>query len=87
MNTDLNKELKNLTEKFSELSDEEQVKEIEDKIKVILGVINEINNDNLTLVSTFGIEDKGTNLTNVFCLICSLEEEIAKLLLKQKSSD
>ena len=77
----MNTELNNLVEAFSKLSDEEQVKEIEEKIKTLIGVLNQFNeNKELLLVPTEDKQDADVNYTNIFNLLCCLEEEVGKLL-------
>jgi len=84
--TALNNELNNLLKSFSELPDEEQIEEIENKIKTIIAILNIVNQDkNLLLTSTNNIEDNDANLTKIFSLLCCLEEEIGKLLINQKN--
>jgi hypothetical protein len=84
--TALNNELNNLLKSFSELPDEEQIEEIENKIKTIIAILNTVNQDkNLLLTSTNNIEDNDANLTKIFSLLCCLEEEIGKLLINQKN--
>ena len=84
--TALNNELNNLLKYFSELPDEEQIEEIENKIKTIIIILNIVNQDkNLLLTSTNNIEDNDANLTKIFIILCYLEEEIGKLLINQKN--
>lgn len=74
----MNTELNNLVEAFSKLPDDEQLREIEEKVKVLIGILNNFNdNKDLLLAST---SDKDVNYTNIFNLICCLEDEIGKLL-------
>ena len=42
MNTEI--ELSNLIKSFSQLTPEEQNKEIQEKIKLLIGILNKINN-------------------------------------------
>ena len=77
----MNTELNNLVEAFSKLPDDEQLREIEEKVKVLIGVLNNFNdNKELLLVSTLDKKDENVNYTNIFNLICCLEDEIGKLL-------
>ena len=76
---DIKEELTNLLKSFSDLSKEEQIKEIQEKIKVLIGVLNQINQDKeLLLVST----NPNESLTSIFSLLCCLEDEIGKLLIE-----
>lgn len=73
----IKEELSNLIETFSNLSTEDQANEIKEKIKVLIGILNQINEDKeLLLIST----NKDENLTSIFSLLCCLEDEIGKLL-------
>ena len=77
----MQQELDNLLEAFSKLRDEEQIKEVEEKIKTLIGLFNEFNeNKELLLASTEDKKDENANLTKTFNLLCCLEEEIAKFL-------
>ena len=77
----MNTELNNLVEAFSKLPDDEQLREIEEKIKVLIGVLNNFNeNKDLLLASTSDKKDENANYTKIFNLICCLEDEIGKLL-------
>ena len=54
---------------------------MKEKIKVLIGVLNNFNdNKDLLLASTSDKEDENANYTNIFNLICCLEDEIGKLL-------
>ena len=83
MNEEKNKELKNLVDSFSKLSTEEQVDEIEKELKTLIAIINSLNKSELSLVSATPYDNGGTNLVQVYSLICSLEEEIGLLMLKE----
>lgn len=73
----IKEELSNLIDTFSNLSTEDQANEIKEKIKVLIGILNQINEDKeLLLIST----NKDENLTSIFSLLCCLEDEIGKLL-------
>lgn len=75
MNT--KKELENLINLFSRITEEEQNREIQEKIKKLIGILNQVNEDKeLLLIST----SKDENLTSIFSLLCCLEDEIGKLL-------
>ena len=75
MNT--KKELENLINLFSKLTMQEQNKEIQEKIKKLIGILNQFNEDKeLLLIST----NKDEKLTSIFSLLCCLEDEIGKLL-------
>ena len=72
----IKEELSNLIDTFSNLSTEDQANEIKEKIKVLIGILNQINEDKeLLLIST----NKDENLTSIFSLLCCLEDEIGKL--------
>lgn len=73
----LKDELSDLIDTFSNLSIEDQANEIKEKIKILIGILNQINNDKeLLLIPT----NKNEDLTSIFSLLCCLEDEIGKLL-------
>ena len=73
----IKEELSNLIDTFSNLSTEDQTNEIKEKIKVLIGILNQINEDKeLLLIST----NQDESLTSIFSLLCCLEDEIGKLL-------
>ena len=62
----IKEELSNLIDTFSNLSTEDQANEIKEKIKVLIGILNQINEDKeLLLIST----NKDENLTSIFSLL------------------
>ena len=85
MKNNNNNLLNELVKSFSELKYDEQVNEIENKIKALIAVFNELNDDKeLSLVSSKNIVND-SDLTEIFNLLCCLEEEVAKLLLEKIS--
>lgn len=71
------KELENLINLFSKLPTKEQNKEIQEKIKKLIGILNQINKDKDLLLIPANNDEK---LTSIFSLLCCLEDEIGKLL-------
>ena len=77
MNTEI--ELSNLIKSFSQLTPEEQNKEIQKKIKLLIGILNKVNKEKELLF--IPVKDE-KNLTSIFSLLCCLEDEIGKLLIE-----
>lgn len=75
MNT--NEDLKSLIESFDELSQKSQCDEINTKIKSLIGLFNELNIDKNLLLSP---TDDKSDMSTIFGLLCTLENEIGKYL-------
>ena len=82
MENNLNNELKNLVSPFSNLEYNEQKEEIENKLKTLINVMYNVNSSQEILLASLDEINKEKDLSTIFMLCCSLEEEIAKTLEK-----
>ncbi len=82
MENNLNNELKNLVSAFSNLEYNEQKEEIENKLKTLINVMYNVNSSQEILLASLDEINKEKDLSTIFMLCCSLEEEIAKTLEK-----
>ena len=82
MENNLNNELKNLVSAFSNLEYNEQKEEIENKLKTLINVMYNVNSSQEILLASLDEINKEKDLSTIFMLCCSLEEEIAKALEK-----
>ena len=82
MENNLNNELKNLVSAFSNLEYNEQKEEIENKLKTLINVMYNVNSSQEILLASLDEIKKEKDLSTIFMLCCSLEEEIAKTLEK-----
>ena len=82
MENNLNNELKNLVLAFSNLEYNEQKEEIENKLKTLINVMYNVNSSQEILLASLDEIKKEKDLSTIFMLCCSLEEEIAKTLEK-----
>ena len=81
MENNLNNELKDLILAFSDLDYKTQKEEIENKLKILIDVICNINHSQETQEISIN-ETKEQYISTIFMLCCILEEEIAKTLEK-----
>ena len=82
MQNDLNVELKNLVEAFSNLDFKTQKEEVVNKLKTLFDVMRNVNSSQeMVFPLTNKLSDEN-DLSMVFMLCCVLEEEIAKTLEK-----
>lgn len=71
--------LKNLVDAYAKLSELDQRKELELKMKQGIALLNKVNKAKELLIIPVDSQEGPHSLVHIYSLLCCLEDEIAKL--------